>query len=47
MLVYNMFSNKAEGLVLEIEKYSTMLLKKVSVFNNKSTAKKKVKANAV
>jgi len=43
VVVYNFFSNKAEELVLEIEKYSSMLLKKVASFQNNS----KVKADAV
>ncbi|MCP5104053.1 MAG: MotA/TolQ/ExbB proton channel family protein, partial [bacterium] len=32
VVVFNYFTNKAEGLVLEIEKYSTMLLKKATSF---------------
>ena len=32
---YNFFSNKAEGLVLKIEKYSSLLLKKVISFKRK------------
>ncbi len=43
VVVYNFFSNKAEELVLEIEKYSSMLLRKVASFQNNS----KVKADAV
>ena len=31
---YNYFINKAEGLILEIEKYSSLLLKKVTSFNS-------------
>jgi len=31
---YNYFINKAEGLILEIEKYSSLLLKKVTSFKN-------------
>lgn len=34
VVVYNYFSNKAEGLVLEIEKYSSILLKKVVSFKH-------------
>jgi biopolymer transport protein ExbB len=30
---YNVFSSKAEGLILEIEKYSSLLLKKVTSFH--------------
>lgn len=33
VVAYNYFSDKAERLVLEIEKYSTILLKKVTSFN--------------
>lgn len=33
VVVYNLFTNKAERLVLEIEKYSALLLAKVSSFN--------------
>lgn len=47
VVVYNLFSNKTESLVLEIEKYSILLLKKVSVFKKSSSAKKEVKSNAV
>ncbi len=47
VVVYNLFSNKAEGLILEIEKYSTQLLKKVNVFKNNGATKKKVKVDAV
>jgi biopolymer transport protein ExbB len=32
MVVYNYFSRKVEGLVLEIEKHSSMLLRKVAAF---------------
>lgn len=31
---YNYFINKAEGLILDIEKYSSLLLKKVTSFND-------------
>ncbi len=34
VVVYNYFSNKAEGLVLEIEKYSSILLRKVISFKS-------------
>ncbi len=43
VVVYNYFTNKAESLVLEIEKYSSLLLKKVSSFKTNS----KVTADAV
>lgn len=43
VVVYNYFGSKAEELVLEIEKYSSMLLKKVSSFQSNS----RVKADAV
>lgn len=43
LVVYNLFTNKAEGLVLEIEKYSSLLLKKVSAFQTNN----KVKADAI
>lgn len=35
VFMYNYFANKAEGLVLEIEKYSVVLLNKVTSFNSK------------
>jgi len=34
VVVFNVFTNRAESLVLEIEKYSSLLLKKVSSFHN-------------
>jgi hypothetical protein len=34
VVFFNLFSKKAEGLVLEIEKYSFLLLKKVTSFQN-------------
>jgi biopolymer transport protein ExbB len=37
VVVYNFFTNKAEGLVLEIEKYSSILLKKVTAFKKPIT----------
>ncbi len=43
VVVYNFFVNRAEGLVLEIEKHSSMLLKKVTAFQTNS----RVKANAI
>ncbi len=43
VVVYNYFSNKAEGLVLEIEKYSSALIKKVTSFQNNT----KVQVDAV
>ncbi|RMF58927.1 MAG: MotA/TolQ/ExbB proton channel family protein [Calditrichaeota bacterium] len=43
VVVYNYFSNRAEGLVLEIEKYSARLLKKVASFQSNS----RVMADAV
>ena len=33
VVVYNLFSNKAEQLILEIEKYSAVLLSKVTLFH--------------
>ncbi|MDQ1351101.1 MAG: biopolymer transport protein ExbB [Acidobacteriota bacterium] len=35
VFMYNYFANKAEGLVLEIEKYSVVLLNKVTSFNSR------------
>ncbi|MCH9008681.1 MotA/TolQ/ExbB proton channel family protein [candidate division KSB1 bacterium] len=43
VVVYNYFIDKAEGHILEIEKYSSMLLKKVASFQTNS----KVEADAV
>lgn len=43
VVVYNYFMNKAEGLILEIEKYSSVLVKKVTKFKTNS----KVAADAV
>jgi len=42
---FNYFTNKAESLVLKIEKYSSALLKKVSSFQ--VTEKKESKSNAI
>ena len=36
VVAYNWLSNKAEAMVLEIEKHSSMLLKTVAVFSNQS-----------
>ncbi|MFQ5676836.1 MAG: MotA/TolQ/ExbB proton channel family protein [bacterium] len=48
VVVYNYFTNKAEGLILEIEKYSSALVKKVASFQTNERAKKeKVKADAI
>jgi len=38
VVVYNYFTNKAEGLVLEIEKHSSVLLRKVTSFKNEKKA---------
>ncbi|MFQ5603419.1 MAG: MotA/TolQ/ExbB proton channel family protein [bacterium] len=43
LVVYNYFTNRAEDLVLEIEKYSSALLKKVTSFQSNS----KVEADAI
>lgn len=43
VVAYNYFITKAEGLILEIEKYSNQLLKKVSSFQSNT----KVKVNAI
>jgi len=43
VVVYNLFTDKAEGLILEIEKYSSLLLKKVTAFR----AKEKAQTHAV
>jgi len=43
VVVYNFFSDRAEGLVLEIEKHSSALLRKVSSFQTNS----RVKADAI
>ena len=45
VVAYNFFTNKAEALILEIEKYSSSLIRKVTSFQTNS--KKKVKADAV
>lgn len=49
VFMYNYFINKAEGLVLEIEKYSVILLNKVTSFNSKNNkdGEQKVKQHAV
>jgi biopolymer transport protein ExbB len=44
VVVYNLFSNKAEGLILEIEKYSAVLLSKVTSFH--TNTKEEIKADA-
>jgi biopolymer transport protein ExbB len=45
VVVFNYFTNRAEDLVLEIEKYSTTLLKKVTSFQTNSKAKKNAVQN--
>lgn len=47
VVVFNFFTNKAEELILEIEKYSSAILKKVASFQTNEKVKEKVKANAV
>jgi biopolymer transport protein ExbB len=49
VFMYNYFINKAEGLILEIEKYSVVLLNKVTSFNsnNNKDGEEKVKQHAV
>ena len=47
VVVFNFFTNKAESLILEIEKYSSALLKKVISFRTNEKVKGKVKADAV
>jgi biopolymer transport protein ExbB len=47
VVVYNYFTNKAEGLVLEIEKYSSILLKKVTSFQINQKSKAKAQTNAI
>ena len=47
VVVFNFFTNKAEGLILEIEKYSSALLNKVISFRTNEKVKGKVKADAV
>ena len=44
VVVYNLFANKAERLILEIEKYSSLLLSKVTSFH--SNTKEEIKADA-
>lgn len=44
VVVYNYFTNKAEDLILEIEKYSSELLRKVTAFRIKHS---KVEADAI
>lgn len=45
VVVFNLFANKAERLILEIEKYSALLLTKVTSFH--ISDKKEIKADAV
>lgn len=45
VVVFNLFTNKAERLILEIEKYSALLLSKVTSFHLND--KKEIKADAV
>ncbi len=47
VVVFNFFTNKAESLILEIEKYSSALLNKVISFRTNEKVKGKVKADAV
>ena len=47
VVVFNCFTNKAESLILEIEKYSSALLNKVISFRTNEKVKGKVKADAV
>lgn len=44
VVVFNLFGNKAERLILEIEKYSAMLLSKVTSFHNNGPEEKKADA---
>ena len=44
LIVYNYYSNKAEGLILEIEKYSSAMLRKITTFKK---IKGETKNNAV
>lgn len=39
LIVYNYYTNKAEGLILEIEKHSSALLRKISIFKDKKGEK--------
>ncbi len=39
LIVYNYYTNKAEGLILEIEKHSSALLRKISIFKKKKGEK--------
>ncbi len=45
VVVFNLFANKAERLILEIEKYSALLLAKVTSFHTND--KQEIKADAV
>lgn len=45
VVVFNLFANKAERLILEIEKYSALLLTKVTSFHTND--KEEIKADAV
>ena len=47
VVVYNFFSNKAETLILEIDKYTSALLNKVTSFRTNEKVKGQVKADAV
>jgi len=44
LIIYNYYTNKAEGLILEIEKYSSSMLRKIATFKEK---KEGTKHNAV
>ena len=40
LIVYNYYTNKAEGLILEIEKYSSAMLRKITTFKEEKGDKK-------
>lgn len=46
VVVFNYFTNKAEGLVLEIEKYSSLLLKKTAAFHDHKDNNRKMNKDA-
>ncbi len=39
LIVYNYYTNKAEGLILEIEKHSSALLRKITIFKDDKKSK--------
>lgn len=47
VVVFNFFTDKAESLILEIEKYSSVLLNKINSFRTNEIVKGKVKTDAV